>query len=243
MKIFFLIAGSPEVDIAFLNKIKTLFFLEKGKESKKKMEGNLEIYAIDKGLEVCNKLQITVDKIIGDFDSVDPTLIEKYPSSIRLKYPTEKNESDTEIAIDETIKAGADKIIILNATGGRLDHLLFNTLLLLKSPEKIQIWTPEGILLALPERDVQFPSKIKLNLPENTTFSLIPIGECPNVSLKGAKYPLNEARLNSNNNPSLTLSNIVQGNVSITKGPGQVLLFISMEINKNILKQGIELYE
>ena len=55
------------------------------------------------------------DIIVGDFDSADPVLLETYRrKGIGIRtYPVDKDETDTELAAQAVIKAGADRVFIL----------------------------------------------------------------------------------------------------------------------------------
>lgn len=67
---------------------------------------------------------ITPQLAVGDFDSLTPsewTLVQKSVSTIEKHLP-EKDETDTELAIRQALMLHPDKITILGATGGRLDH-------------------------------------------------------------------------------------------------------------------------
>jgi len=74
------------------------------------------IYLIENGLELF--------EVIGDFDSVSndewKQIIKRLPNSRKLK--PEKDETDTEIAIDHAVKLNPKKIFLTGVTGGRLDH-------------------------------------------------------------------------------------------------------------------------
>ena len=71
--------------------------------------------------------------IVGDFDSLNtPTLQElrEHGSSI-IQTPVEKNETDTELAIQTALDRGASSITLLGALGGpRFEHTIANILLL-----------------------------------------------------------------------------------------------------------------
>ena len=92
------------------------------------------IVCADSGLEAARLLNQDVDFFMGDFDSVsDDTLKEFMKSKAEyIRYPEEKDETDTELVINWVVENGATEIIILGATGGRLDHLLANINLLIK---------------------------------------------------------------------------------------------------------------
>ena len=178
----------------------------------------VKIIAIDSGLEICHQLGLEVFKIIGDFDSVDSAILEGYPDALKVDFPAEKDWSDTELALDFAIQADFEEIFLINATGGRMDHFIFNALLLFHHQAAIKLFDDTGTLLALPLGDTNF------NLPNGTIFSLIPLEECTKVSVSGAKYPLQDATLLLN---SRTLSNVVgpESRVDIHVGQGHLLFY------------------
>ncbi len=75
------------------------------------------------------KGRVRIDKNIGDFDSLDEA---PYPAPEEI-YPSEKNFTDGEIAIQKILADGADDITIYGAFGGREDHFLGNLHLLLRA--------------------------------------------------------------------------------------------------------------
>lgn len=95
------------------------------------------IIAADGGAANCLKMDLLPDIIIGDMDSIKNEVREKLAlKSNNIKYiqtPCEKDASDTRLAVEYAVGAGAKKIIIAGATGDRLDHSFAN-LILLSSP-------------------------------------------------------------------------------------------------------------
>lgn len=91
------------------------------------------ILSADAGLVFCRKAGVIPDRILGDFDSADPATLawyqERYPERI-VRFPAEKDETDTELALMDAIDAGASRVTILGGTGSRLDHVLGNIHLL-----------------------------------------------------------------------------------------------------------------
>ncbi|MCB5270879.1 MAG: thiamine diphosphokinase [Candidatus Cloacimonetes bacterium] len=81
-----------------------------------------EIFAVDKGLEWVHRLGLTPALIIGDLDSLDPKVLALYPDTPLIRYKSEKNETDTELAITWCLSQGYQKIIICNDMQGRFDH-------------------------------------------------------------------------------------------------------------------------
>lgn len=82
----------------------------------------------DRGALHIIKAEIQVDHALGDFDSV--TEAEK--ASIIAKttnfhpYPSRKNETDLELAIEKALAIGATEILLFGVTGARMDHGLIN---------------------------------------------------------------------------------------------------------------------
>lgn len=219
-----LIAGSPEYDRAF---IETALTTPKFHDA--------PIFAIDAGLNICDSLNKIPTKIIGDFDSLDIDLLDKFPTSLIYQYPADKDQSDTEIAIELAITEKYQEIYLFNATGGRLDHLFLNAQLLFKSPQKIIIVSEHGAMWGISAEEQQDYS---FNLPINTLFSLIPWGLCEQVSLRGCKYPLIKRNLSFS---SLTLSNIAISPIKLTIKKG--FLFFYIPVWKSVVIDDIFLFK
>ncbi|WP_160690298.1 thiamine diphosphokinase [Clostridium sp. C2-6-12] len=96
------------------------------------------VIAADKGCECLYNYNIIPDLLIGDFDSANKEILNKARLKIKeiLEFPPEKDYTDTEIALMEAVKRGAEKIYLFGATGTRMDHTLGNIGLLLIAKEK-----------------------------------------------------------------------------------------------------------
>ncbi|MDR0387094.1 MAG: thiamine diphosphokinase [Treponema sp.] len=83
------------------------------------------IVAADSGLMAAEDAGIGVDLIVGDMDSLDdPGRLEKYPSARIFRYPPDKDDTDTELALRLLWDRGCDEAWLLGGGGGRTDHLL-----------------------------------------------------------------------------------------------------------------------
>ncbi|MBM4431840.1 MAG: thiamine diphosphokinase [Chloroflexi bacterium] len=90
------------------------------------------VIAADGGASVALKMGLHPRLVVGDLDSLPARLrsrLEKLGCSFVL-YPARKDETDTELAIRYALAQGAEEIVLLGATGGRLDHTLANVFLL-----------------------------------------------------------------------------------------------------------------
>jgi thiamine pyrophosphokinase len=81
------------------------------------------VVAADSGLMACERSGIVADLILGDMDSLpDPSLLARYPFEKIRKYETDKDYSDTELALAAMAERGVDDVVIVGGDGGRMDH-------------------------------------------------------------------------------------------------------------------------
>lgn len=161
-----------------------------------KVEEFATIIAVDKGLITADKLGIPINYIVGDFDSVPESVLNKYRniSSVNktikiMEYNPVKDATDTHIALNLAMDLKSDEIVILGATGSRFDHGLAN-IQLLRIPLEKQIKT-----YILDEHNKIYLINSKMTLRKDKAFgefiSLLPYTEqVTNVTLEGFKYPL-----------------------------------------------------
>ena len=152
--------------------------------------GELRI-VVDGALEATHRLGIKPDFIVGDFDTVNHDLLEHYEKSIILRHPPEKDQTDTELAIETALCANCRELVFFGATGSRLDHSLGNIFLLenvLKQGIKAEI---------LNENNRLYLKNQGFTLNRNNTWgeflSLLPLSETvEGVTLTGFKYPVEQ---------------------------------------------------
>ncbi len=90
------------------------------------------VIAADAGLEVLLAAHRPVDSVVGDLDSVSPAaLSEATAAGAEIQqHPSDKDESDLELALAVAVTNGARQIHVVLRDGGRLDHQLANLLVL-----------------------------------------------------------------------------------------------------------------
>lgn len=162
--------------------------------SKILQQGNFDnIIAADRGLEILNECKITPNYIIGDFDSVNIKLVNKYPDSKIIKLNPEKDFTDTHMAIKLAIEIKSTEILILGAIGTRIDHTIANIHVLkecLQKGIKCQILDGNNKIFLIEEDTI-----IKLE-DQYKYISLIPLTtQVKGVTLTGFKYSLKNATL------------------------------------------------
>jgi thiamine pyrophosphokinase len=160
------------------------------------------IIAVDKGLERLNKMRIMPHLIIGDMDSVAEGLLDFYKGTLQFSYPTDKDETDTELALSKCLEFGMEDIIICNGLEGRFDHslaLLQNLLLLKDAGVQARVESEHQRVWVL-------GSETEIRGSEGCILSLIAWGgeavfaesEGLQYALKGLKLPANLSRGISN---------------------------------------------
>lgn len=95
------------------------------------------VISADGGASNTLKMGLFPDVVIGDMDSiklkVKEEIREKSSKTRYIAISPEKDESDTQLAVDYALGMGVKKLIITGAVGGRIDHTLAN-IILLSSP-------------------------------------------------------------------------------------------------------------
>ena len=82
------------------------------------------VIAADSGLHTAQKLDMHVDVVIGDFDSVDATALARATSAHTqtIRHSADKDFTDLESALVFAADQKTERIVSITAGGGRLDH-------------------------------------------------------------------------------------------------------------------------
>ena len=84
------------------------------------------VIGVDGGCALLQHLNVVPNLILGDFDSIDAlsTYETLWPSAKILSFPVQKDYTDSELAIEVILKEKLDRVVIIGALGGRMDHML-----------------------------------------------------------------------------------------------------------------------
>lgn len=169
------------------------------------------VICADRGICHARKLGITPDLIVGDFDSgseEDLAYFENQGIAIS-RFKPEKDETDTEIAVQKAIEIGAREIDIYGGLGSRLDHSLANVHLLYQ----LLMVGIKGRLLN-PNNQVSLGmNRCSITGKKGDLVSLIPFaGNVEGVTTTGLAYPLQNAAIPIGT--SLGVSNYLLGEVA-----------------------------
>jgi thiamine pyrophosphokinase len=183
------------------------------------------VVAADGGAATLDALGRRPDLLVGDLDSVDHVLVERLAAGgTRVeRHPTDKEASDTELAVAATLDAGATGIVILGALGGaRVDHELANVLLLAEPAlvgRTISIVRgPTTVRLVADGRRLELAGSV------GDLVTLLPVGgPAHDVTTSGLRWPLDGTSLAMGG--SRGLSNEVSSTpASVSVGDGALLV-------------------
>jgi thiamine pyrophosphokinase len=156
-----------------------------------------DVIAADSGLHVATALGFHVNHVVGDFDSADASEVDAAVASGTTidRHPAEKDATDLELAFGVAIERGAQRVVLVDGGGDRVDHLLGN-LLLLASPLLVGVSVEAffGTARVLVVRGGDPPVTIGGAL--GSLVTLLPIGgPAGGISTRGLRYPLRDEEL------------------------------------------------
>jgi thiamine pyrophosphokinase len=147
------------------------------------------VVCADGGARLARRLGIRPDVVIGDLDSLPRAVLGRLKRS-KVIVSGDQNQTDLEKAIRYLLKHKTKRIVILAATGKRIDQTLANIALLVKyqTQADLTLVDPTGEILIV-QTKVTFPAKC------GATVSLLPIDGAPRVTTKGLRYALKNETL------------------------------------------------
>ena len=173
--------------------------------------------AADAGVLNAKKLGERIDVALGDFDSLGERMSEIPKDVERVTVPAEKDETDTQLAVNVALSRGADELVIIGGLDGRLDHTLSNMSILEAMWEnKIPAVITNG------QNRIRYIRSTSTLIARSgyKYLSIIAADDLvKGVSVEGCKYPLENARLTRKF--QYAVSNEIEGNcalISVKKG-------------------------
>ena len=178
-KVVFIVAGGEMGDAAFFRK-------------QIKEAAPAAFVCADSGAMHLKASGLVPDIVIGDLDSIAGEALsdfEKAGSRI-VRHPRRKDETDTELALYESLTLHPTEIWIWGAMGKRLDHTLANLSLL-------YIGIQKGLFVKLVDpwcEAFMINRRTDIVGKRGQTVSLFPVnGKVTGITLKGFEYPLDKS--------------------------------------------------
>ncbi|MFD1705840.1 thiamine diphosphokinase [Siminovitchia sediminis] len=177
---------------------------------------------VDKGVQLIIQHGLHPDLAVGDFDSISPEdflRVKRLVPSLR-QFKPEKDETDMELAILTALEMTPSVIKIFGATGGRLDHLMANIMML----GRFKQHHPDTSFEMIDTQNslsVFVPGFYQIGREDEKKYvSFIPVfSDVNGLTLKGFKFPLTQHHVPLGS--SLCISNeLIQetGHFSFEKG-------------------------
>ncbi len=182
------------------------------------------LIAADGGARFLAAMDLTPHAIIGDMDSLGQDPWTGDQNIQRVTFPKDKDRSDTELAVEWAFEQGATQVLLLGAWGGRIDHSLGNSALLLQHPGRVALWN-NGVLT----QAVVAGQCVSFQTSPNALVSLIPFAKNTLVRTTGLEFARNDEPLKY---ATHGLSNVSISEVcSIMVNRGQVILCVEGQKN------------
>lgn len=181
-------------------------------------KGHWTVFCADGGYANACAAGLEPDFLIGDWDSGDRPELD-VPC---VTLPVEKDMTDLQAAMDQALSMGISRMLLCGCTGGRLDHTASNLLLL----EWLADRGGDGMIVD-EDNEVRLLSPGTFRIEDEPHYhylSLVPLDRrVSGVTLKGMKYPLQQAEL-------------VRGDtLSVSNEPGQRVMEITISHGRALL--------
>jgi thiamine pyrophosphokinase len=153
------------------------------------------VIAADGGARHAAPLGLRLHQVIGDFDSLSAADIDELEAAgvAVTRFPTDKDATDTELAILAALDAGATEVMLLCTWGGRSDHAI-GTLALLAHPR-----CSAATVAILDEQTrtqlLRSGAELTLRGAVGRIISITPWGSDAIVSATGVRWTLDSALL------------------------------------------------
>jgi thiamine pyrophosphokinase len=143
------------------------------------------VIAADSGADLAGMLGIEVDLLVGDLDSVSAETLARITRVERHR--VDKDASDLELALTASLEFQPERIVVVGAEGGRLDHL-FGVLLLLAADAYagVQVDAQLGAAAVHVVRD----ERRLIGAPGELASLFAVHGPAVGVATSGLRYPL-----------------------------------------------------
>ncbi len=182
------------------------------------------ICCADGGVAHALAMGLTPQVLIGDCDSVTPEVLAslKDRGTEIILHPSDKAQTDLQLAIDWAVAQGAGEVMLVTALGGRLDQLLANVLLMCREDYGYtHVTLVDGAQWACV---LHAHDAFELHGALGDGLSLIPLSKTvESVCLKGTQWPLKNHTLKLGETTGISNA-FAKTKVKIEIGEGELLV-------------------
>lgn len=155
------------------------------------LEWNPYVLVLDGALQRVLDMNIRVDAVLGDFDSVAPGWEEHGAlQGVRIVHAPDQERTDLQKGIEFLIAEGQTAAHIVWATGRRSDHHFNNVATLPAFTGRIELTIVDDH-----SRIYNLPRSFKKWYPKGTVISLIPVMEAGGIHTSNLEYELRDEAL------------------------------------------------
>lgn len=179
------------------------------------------ICAADSGFDTCLAWNLIPDLVLGDMDSLTQTDKLAICKEI-LRFPREKDYTDTELGINILYERGYQQISIIGGGGGRIDHLFALLYLFFRTSNAPFQWITDK------ERIYLVTRMITCKLPRHSLVSVFPgPSGASSMQSTGLQWPLQKVQFAPG---FFGISNIaLDDTVSIATNENPVIVIMPIE--------------
>ncbi|MBI5266182.1 MAG: thiamine diphosphokinase [candidate division Zixibacteria bacterium] len=145
--------------------------------------------AVDGGLSFFIRSGLRPDVIMGDFDSLKRDPAKLFPKTRVLRFPSDKDKTDTQLAVEYAVAGGATSIDIVEPFLGEADHFTGNLMLLaalVSRPSKrsirFRVMNPAYEIIFLNSGTREIVGE------KGDTISVVPLTETIRLTCSGTRY-------------------------------------------------------
>jgi thiamine pyrophosphokinase len=152
--------------------------------------GYEKLICADGGSNSASKMKLVPDVIIGDLDSISSKALKEFKSVSKIIRLKRQNDTDVEKCLKYAIKNKFDEVLLVGATGNRLDHTFCNLGIVLKffSQIKISLIAENSFLKA-------YTRSVELKTLVGETISIYGISPKTKITSNGLRYELKNTAL------------------------------------------------
>ena len=152
--------------------------------------------AVDGGYGFFRRSGLTVDLLIGDFDSLKRLPRRLSPKTVVARFPVDKDKTDTELALDYCLNHGLSQIDLVQPSLGDPDHFLANLFSLTRTSDhspsrklRFRLVGPNYEAFSVEN------SRIRFRRARGSVVSVIPISASIVLTCRGTAFDVTLARI------------------------------------------------
>ena len=158
-----------------------------------------EIIGVDNGTAHLFDRSLIPSKVLGDFDSITPDLLEKVENmNIDLiSYEPNKDKTDFELSLDSINEPEEKNIFIIGGEEGEIDHL-FSIFSLVINYE-----FATNVTWLYMDKTIVFRNDVSIFLNKGSKFSIVPLTDLKSLTISGAKWNVDKEDVEAGSSKTL----------------------------------------